>query len=111
MPGPRYSRRIRRCAAAALALSAEQVQDGVHRLLHDAPQLGWAYQVGTAPGVALECREARRLDASLGRGVLGAVRGYWSASAGTARVTVRGFRARAPTGAAAIELFRAVGRL
>ncbi len=75
---PGHVRTLRATAGVTGAASlAEQVQDGVHRLLHNAPQLGWAHQLGTAPGVALSYDEAHRL---------GALRGYWGVTAGTVRV-------------------------
>ena len=66
---------------------AEPVQNGVHRLLRNKAQLGWAHQVPTALGVTVRYGEGRRNERALGRSVAAAAL-RWSASAGTVVTSV-----------------------
>jgi lipid A 3-O-deacylase len=62
---------------------AEEVQGGVHRLLRNTPQLGWAHQLSTRPGVVVRYEEARRSERPLGARAAGAARVRWGAAVGT----------------------------
>ena len=92
---------------------ARGVQDGVHRLMHNEPQLGWAHQLGPALGVEVGYAEVRRGERSLGAAGMAAVRGRWGASAGTLRSrltagadAVLGLRGTAPWSPAEPEVDR-----
>ena len=61
---------------------AEPVQDGVHRLLGNEAQLGWAHQLPTHVGFAVRYDEVRRVDRMSG-GTAGAMSFRWAAVAGT----------------------------
>ena len=62
---------------------AEPVQDGVHRLLRNEAQLGWAHQLPTALGVTVRYGEVRRAERTMGRSAARAVALRWGAAAGT----------------------------
>ena len=62
---------------------AEPVQNGVHRLLHNEAQRGWAHQLAAAPGFALRYDEVRRSDRDVGGTGIGALALRWGAVAGT----------------------------
>ena len=62
---------------------AEPVQNGVHRMLRNQPQLGWAHQLPTALGVTVRYGEGRRTERALGRSAVGDAVLRWSAAAGT----------------------------
>ena len=64
---------------------AREVQDGVHRLLGNAPQLGWAHQLPTTVGAALEYAAVRRATRALGTSAVSALRADWGATIGTHR--------------------------
>ena len=61
---------------------AEPVQNGVHRLLRNKAQLGWAHQLPTALGVTVRYGEGRRTERAVGRSAAAAAL-RWSAAAGT----------------------------
>jgi hypothetical protein len=64
---------------------ARPVQDGVHRLMHNQPQLGWAHQLRAGTGVEVAYAEVRRRDRRVGGSGVAAVRGVWGATLGTLR--------------------------
>ncbi|HEY0022870.1 MAG TPA: lipid A deacylase LpxR family protein [Longimicrobium sp.] len=49
------------------AALGEPVQNGVHRLNGSEPQVGWAHQLGTEPGLLVRYRDERVFDADLAR--------------------------------------------
>jgi hypothetical protein len=64
---------------------ARPVQDGVHRLMRNQPQLGWAHQLRAGAGVEVAYAEVRRGERRVGGSGIAAVRGQWGATLGTVR--------------------------
>lgn len=62
---------------------AEPVQNGVHRLIHNGTQSGWAHQLPGALGITLRYGEVRRAEWTVGRSAPAAVAFRWGAAAGT----------------------------
>lgn len=78
-----------RVRSAGLALGvtgrpslAEQVQGGLHRLLHNQPQLGWAHQLRAEPGLVARYDESRGFERALGSESKANLALYWGAAAG-----------------------------
>jgi hypothetical protein len=91
---------------------ARPVQDGVHRLMRNQPQLGWAHQLRAGAGVEVAYAEVRRASASSAAQGVAAVRGQWGATLGTAARRARRRRGRdaRPPRSPAVEPGRAGGR-
>ena len=64
---------------------AQPVQDGVHRLLHNEPQRGWAHQLRTGADVEVTYAEVRRHQRRVGASSAAAVRSQGGATLGTLR--------------------------
>ena len=62
---------------------AEDVQDGVHRMLGNEPQLGWAHQVRTGPAAVVRYEDTRRAEWTLGRSTALAAAARWGGALGT----------------------------
>jgi len=62
---------------------AEPVQNGVHQLLGNQTQLGWAHQLPAAPGFTVRYGEVRRTEWEAGGPAIAAVGLRWGAAAGT----------------------------
>lgn len=62
---------------------AQEVQNGVHRLLRNEAQLGWTHQLPTGPGVALRYGESRRASQLVSGPVSGGLALRWAAVVGT----------------------------
>ena len=69
---------------------AEQVQDGVHRLLHNQPQLGWAHQLGSRPGIALTYDEVLATNRRMGSSGAVTVGARWGGTVGDVRGAIWG---------------------
>ena len=62
---------------------AERVQDGVHRLLRNEAQLGWAHQLRTAPGLVVRYGDTRRTEWEVARSATVAATARLGAALGT----------------------------
>jgi hypothetical protein len=71
------------------AALGEPVQNGVHRLNGSEPQVGWAHQLGTEPGLLVRYRDERVIEVDLGR--LGPVqlRPGWTVVLGNVRTAAQ----------------------
>jgi len=64
---------------------AQPVQDGMHRLLHNQPQLGWAHQVRGGVGAEVAFAEIRRHERLVSSAGVAAVRSQLSGTLGNLR--------------------------
>lgn len=69
------------------ALAAE-VQNGLHRLLHNEPQLGWPHQLPFRPGLAIAFGARHSGERSLGHAGAAWIGMGWGATLGTVRRSV-----------------------
>jgi lipid A 3-O-deacylase len=69
------------------ALAAE-VQNALHRLLHNERQLGWAHQVAFRPGFAVTYDERLGRERSFGESGAGRLGLHWGTSLGNLRTTL-----------------------
>jgi lipid A 3-O-deacylase len=67
---------------------AEHVQRGIHRILGNAPQLGWAHQLGPRAGLVLAYDDARSVQRPLGDGRIGVVLVQWGGAMGNLRTAL-----------------------
>jgi hypothetical protein len=71
------------------AALGEPVQNGVHRLNGSEPQVGWAHQLGTEPGLLVRYRDERVLEVDLGRLGPAQLRPGWSVALGNVRTAAQ----------------------
>ena len=71
------------------AALGEPVQNGVHRLNGSEPQVGWAHQLGTEPGMLLRYRDEQVVETELGRLGPAQLRPAWSVALGNVRTAAQ----------------------
>jgi hypothetical protein len=71
------------------AALGEPVQNGAHRWNGSEPQVGWAHQLGTEPGLLVRYRDERVLEMDLGRLGSAQLRPAWTLALGNVRTAAQ----------------------
>lgn len=87
-PGRRRSLAVQVGIVGPAALG-EPVQNGVHRLNGSEPQVGWAHQLGTEPGLLVRYRDERVVEIGFGRLGAAQLRPAWTVVAGNVRTAAQ----------------------